>query len=94
MVMGNDLDQPTYYSNSSDSDARYSRDVERSHGPHQAVACCSIASHEALKLNDALWASLELNGVQEDYDDEGNRADLELRTHSCGSTLARKAVRS
>lgn len=53
------------------------------------TTCCTVAHHEALKLNAAAWSALELIGVQEieAFEDEPAGA-LELRNCSCGSTLA------
>jgi hypothetical protein len=46
--------------------------------------------HERLKLDNEAWLKLERIGIQPDFDDDGNRADLELRNcGECGSTLAR-----
>lgn len=53
---------------------------------------CSI-DHAALKADDAAWNALDLVGFQEDYDDDGNRSDLELRNCACRSTLCRPARR-
>lgn len=47
------------------------------------------ASHAALKAAPALWASLQLIGIQHIPADETGPAEtLELRNCSCGSTLA------
>jgi len=41
--------------------------------------------------DDKLWSQCDYVGRQEDYDDDGNRADLELRNCTCGSTISRLA---
>ena len=55
--------------------------------PPSKKAC--LAPHAEIKRDDALWAQCKQLGTQEDYDDEGNRADLQLVDCTCGSTLAR-----
>lgn len=47
--------------------------------------------HKALILDDAAWAKLEVVGIQQDEDDDGNPAPLELRDCTCGNTLSRPA---
>jgi hypothetical protein len=49
------------------------------------VSCCSIAQHDALKLDRERWSALLFVGVQNDDD---GRPELELRNCACGSTLA------
>lgn len=47
---------------------------------------CTVAIHEAIKLDDAAWIALPLRGVQLGYG-----LDLELRDcPKCRSTLARE----
>lgn len=51
---------------------------------------CTVASHEAVKRDDAAWAALDLRGVQHvEADDAGPAEALELRNCACGSTLCR-----
>ncbi len=46
--------------------------------------------HAALSAADSPeWQALKFLGIQEDTDDDGNPAPLELRDCTCGSTLAR-----
>lgn len=47
---------------------------------------CTVATHEAIKLDDAAWFALPLRGIQ-----RGCGLDLELRDcPACRSTLARE----
>lgn len=48
---------------------------------------CTIAAHDALKADAAIWQSLQLIGYQPTETDDGRPARLELRNCSCGSTL-------
>lgn len=48
---------------------------------------CTRESHEALKRDRSVWASLQLIGYQETETDDGQPASLEMRNCSCGSTL-------
>lgn len=51
------------------------------------------APHAALKLDRALWATLELVGVQKVEADETGPAEVyELRNCACGSTLGLKVA--
>jgi hypothetical protein len=51
---------------------------------------CSQALHNALKADDAAWATLPLVGVQHiDADEDGPAESLELRNCACGSTLCK-----
>ena len=50
---------------------------------------CAV-DHERVK-QDPFWSGLHFVGIQQDFDDEGERADLELRNCFCGTTLARLA---
>lgn len=53
---------------------------------------CTSESHARAK-SDSVWPTLQFIGIQPDFDDDGNRADLELRNCSeCSSTLARLAT--
>ncbi len=49
---------------------------------------CTIASHEASKLDLACWANFKLIGIMHAEEDE--KYSLELRDCTCGSTLAKK----
>jgi hypothetical protein len=51
---------------------------------------CSIESHQRLKLDPDVWASMEYVGVQEGIHDANPPYDLELRNCTCGSTLAKR----
>ena len=46
-------------------------------------AACTRESHELLKLDPVVWASMEYRGIQV----TGLEYDLELRNCKCGSTL-------
>jgi hypothetical protein len=49
---------------------------------------CSDQHHAALKLDPDAWARLEFNGMQSAFDPKRPDRQLELRTCTCGSTLA------
>lgn len=48
---------------------------------------CAV-DHAAVKL-DSRWLSLRFIGIQQDWDDSGEYAPLELRNCECGTTLAK-----
>lgn len=50
---------------------------------------CTRESHEAAKLDDVAWSSMEYVGIQETDQDYY----LELRNCKCGSTLARRIAK-
>ncbi len=55
---------------------------------------CTKADHEALKLDDSRWHAIRLDGVQHVEAFDGEPAySLEVRTCSCGSTLARRITK-
>jgi hypothetical protein len=56
------------------------------------VSPCSVASHDALKADNAQWSALPSAGVQHVHaDDTGAAYDIEMRTCACGSTLGKVA---
>ena len=63
--------------------------VRASNPPRERKPC--IAPHADIVKDDALWARCEYVGIQEDYDDNDQRADLALANCTCGSTLSRPA---
>lgn len=53
-----------------------------------SMSKCTRESHEAAKLDEKAWLSMEYVGIQE----SGPEYSLELRNCKCGSTLARRIV--
>lgn len=57
--------------------------------PAHETTGCTVDGHEALKRDPAAWAAPPCIGyLNTPADDEGPATRLELRNHSCGSTLA------
>ena len=50
-----------------------------------ASKCCDAAQHDRVRASDAIWATLEHVG----YQDDGDGGRLELRNCFCGGTISR-----